>query len=253
MARWYCSTIDRIKRNRYNVTGKTQGGGGHGSILPIVEHVFRRPSWLHVNFWRVIATMGIQQINLFQRDVLLGYQLMNTFYGGNISSDHDDGLAMAALLLSEWEDLIAPVQDINIELFAYEVREVSIAHVPGITYQVGPPIEGQVAGSALPPQVAVYCSLRAASPPPNKSPKWIGGLPETHAVNGVPSSTLLSAVDSFLENLIQWNDTATATQQFCCVHWDDASDRVTAANVAVGRYVNPLFRTQRRRSLYIGI
>lgn len=197
--------------------------------------------------------MGIQQVEIRMRDNLLGLEYRNIWYGGNLDSDYADGVSIAEAIIDAYDANLAPVLDINWRLYAYGVREVSIAHMPMVVSTLVTPVSGTVSGGALPPQCAAFVSFRAVNTPPNKSNKWIPGIPEARQAIGVLDSTFYSGLVDFCVGLITYSTGTSDNLKLACVHWDLGADRVTIAHPIETYYTTNVVRTQRRRTIGVGL
>lgn len=197
--------------------------------------------------------MAIHEITFHGRYTNVAVETRNTFYAGNLVSSYGDALVTASYILSAFYPNLAAHWSQFYEWYGYTIRDVTNVGSVGIWNELSPALSGTNLIHMLPPQVALYISLKAGGILPNKSPKWMAGFTEQDSVEGVPSAGLLADMVTALGDLLAASNVSSDVQKLACVQWDSPPTHVVSANPIQAWYLNPLFRTQRRRAVGIGI
>lgn len=180
-------------------------------------------------------------------------EIRNVFYfsGGGVDSNQQN---IVDYLRLSWVTYLRPQLVNDIEIYAADVRDVGVAGLPVVEYTfTAGTSSGQITTPGMPLQVAGLVVFGANVARPNKTRKFIAGIPASHiADSGHFSPTMVSALEDWADDVLDITTTYTGVA-LSAVQWAGDGSYVTGSNLMTFRTVNSNPSTQRRRRLGVGI
>lgn len=141
------------------------------------------------------------EIVALQRYTHINEEVRNTYHidGPLVGPDEvDDAIGVLRSAYAQLANYLHPTW----QLYEFQWRNLSIAEMPSIPVAVTA-VSGLYGGGGLSGLViAGLVSFRSYTTPPNRSRKYIAGIPEGESTEGVPSGTMRTALIAFGQALI---------------------------------------------------
>lgn len=191
------------------------------------------------------------QVSLKQR--LFAQELRTVFYfsGGGVDSNQQN---IVDYLRQAYNANIKSALADDWTLYAADVRDVGDIGLPTIEYTF---TSGTLAGDStlvpLPTQMAALVTFKASVAKPNLTRKFVPGftVSQVTTTNQV-GTTVIGLLQDWADDILDITTTYTGVA-LSSVLWNSTKTQVVGSNLMTHRIVNPIWSTQRRRRLGVGI
>jgi hypothetical protein len=179
----------------------------------------------------------------------LGQECRNVFYAQIPgTAPETEAQAVAAVLEERYNILAASLVD-TWQLYGAMLRRVDLPGYPEYSAAGIGPTVGGTATDSVATQVAGVVTFKASTPRPNKSPKFISGLPEAAFEDSVITSGYSATLAAWASGIMGGITALGSGYSLVCAQWNASKTFVEATNPVSFARVGNIPGTQRRRKI----
>lgn len=190
--------------------------------------------------------MAIYQVTIFQR--WLDQECRNIYYVETPTTDPAEAENAVTSIYSSYLVLADSLVD-TYTLYGATYRRVDVAGLPALNRSGLTVKNGLITADSVATQIAAVVHFRASTAKPNRSTKWIPGLPETAVVDSRLTNAYVATLEVFCDNIIGNLASLPVPVDLLAARWNSTNTVIALSNTITSSSVATIPGTQRRRKI----